>query len=160
LDAAARFPQADFRIAGEGPLALELTRRAATEELKNVEFLGLLKPEMLRDEYQSADLFLFPSKWEGSPKVILEAAACGLPVIARSEYSPETVVHGVTGYQVASVESIFMHLEDLLKNPPLRQELGKNGRSLSERYDWDIITAQWEIAFAELTNRSEVRQAS
>ena len=123
LDAAARFPQADFRIAGDGPLAVEMHRRVTTEKLKNVDFLGLLTADRLRVEYQAADIFLFPSRWEGSPKVILEAAACGLPVIARSDYSPETVLHGVSGYQAASDQSIFAHLEDLLNNPALRQEL-------------------------------------
>jgi glycosyltransferase involved in cell wall biosynthesis len=160
VDAAARFPQADFRIAGDGPLAVELRSRAATEKLQNVEFLGLLTAGSLRVEYQSADIFLFPSNWEGSPKVILEAAACGLPVVARRDYSPETVLHGVSGYQAASDESIFSHLEELLNNPTLRQELGRNGRRLSEKYDWDVITAQWEEAFTQLAMQRELRKAS
>jgi glycosyltransferase involved in cell wall biosynthesis len=160
LDAAARFPQADFRIAGDGPLAAELRNRAVTEGLKNVEFLGLLKADSLRAEYQNADVFLFPSKWEGSPKVILEAAACGLPVVARSDYSPETVLHGVSGYQAASVESVFMHLKALLNSAALRQELGRNGRRLSEKYDWDVITAQWAEAFMQLATQRELRKAS
>ena len=160
MDAAARFPQADFRIAGDGPLAMELSNRTATERLKNVEFLGLLTADSLRLEYQSADIFLFPSKWEGSPKVILEAAACGLPVIARSDYSTETVLHGVSGYQAASDQSIFAHLEALLNNPALRQDLGRNGRKLSEKYDWDMITAQWEEAFAQSAAKRELRKAS
>jgi glycosyltransferase involved in cell wall biosynthesis len=160
VDAAARFPQADFRIAGDGPLAVEMRRRVTTEKLKNVDFLGLLTADCLRVEYQSADIFLFPSRWEGSPKVILEAAACGLPVIARSDYSPETVLHGVSGYQAASDQSIFAHLEDLLNNPALRQELGRNGRRLSEKYDWDVITAQWEEAFAQSARQRQMRKAS
>lgn len=160
LDAASRFQQVDFRIAGDGPLALELRNRASAEGLKNVEFLGLLTADNLRAEYQGADVFLFPSKWEGSPKVILEAAACGLPVIARSDYSPETVLHGRSGFQAASDEGIFTHLEELLNNPELRRELGRNGRRLSVQYDWDVITAQWEKAFTHLVMQSELRKAS
>jgi glycosyltransferase involved in cell wall biosynthesis len=160
VDAAARFPQADFRIAGDGPLAAELRSRCANQELSNVKLLGPLSAEKLRQQYQSADVFLFPSKWEGSPKVILEAAACGLPVVARNNYSPETVLHGVTGYQAASDESIFTHLEELLNNPGLRQDFGRNGRRLSERYDWDVITGQWEHTFLELAERRELRKAS
>ena len=160
VEAAARFPQADFRIVGEGPLAVELRNRVTTKGLKNVEFLGLLKAERLRYEYQNADVFLFPSRWEGSPKVILEAAACGLPVIARCDYSPETVLHGVSGYQAASDESIFAHLEELLGNQALREELGRNGRKLSEKYDWDVITAQWEEAFTQSLAPRELRNLS
>jgi glycosyltransferase involved in cell wall biosynthesis len=160
MDAAARFPQADFHIAGDGPLAGDLRTRATTERLKNVEFLGLLQSDRLRLEYQCADIFLFPSRWEGSPKVILEAAACGLPVIARSDYLPETVLHGVSGFQAASDQSIFAYLEDLLSNPALRQEFGRNGRRLSEKYDWDVITAQWEEAFTRSVAQRELRNAS
>jgi glycosyltransferase involved in cell wall biosynthesis len=160
VDAAARFPQADFRIAGDGPLTVELRNRTTTERLKNVEFLGVLKAGRLRSEYQSADIFLFPSRWEGSPKVILEAAACGLPVIARSDYSPETVVHGASGCQAASDESIFAHVQELLNDPALRQEFGRNGRWLSEKYDWDVITAQWEEAFMQSVAQRELRNVS
>ena len=160
VDAAARFPQADFRIAGDGPLVTELQSRCANQGLKNVKLLGPLSAEELRQQYQSADVFLFPSKWEGSPKVILEAAACGLPVIARNNYSPETVIHGVTGYQAVSDESIFTHLEALLNNAGLRQDFGRNGRRLSEKYDWDVITEQWQQTFIELAERRELRKAS
>jgi glycosyltransferase involved in cell wall biosynthesis len=90
----------------------------------------------------------------------LEAAACGLPVIARSDYSPETVLHGVSGYQAASDESIFTHLEGLLNNPVLRRELGRNGRCLSEKYDWDRITAQWAETFLHLSVKRELGRVS
>jgi glycosyltransferase involved in cell wall biosynthesis len=160
MDAAARFPQSDFRIAGAGPLGPELRARATAEGLTNVKLLGSLTAERLRVEYQNADIFLFPSRWEGSPKVILEAAACGLPVIAMSDYSPETVLHGVTGYQASSDENIFAHLGELLKNSVLRQELGRNGRRLTEKYDWDVITSQWEEVFTQLASHRELRKAS
>ena len=152
VDAAPRFPQADFRIAGAGPLAAGLQRRITDQRLSNVRLLGPLSAEQLRCEYQNADILLFPSKWEGSPKVILEAAACGLPVIIRNDYSAETVVHGVTGYQAAADEEIFQYLGRLLNDPQLRQELGRRGREHSKRYDWDGITGQWEETFSRLAS--------
>jgi glycosyltransferase involved in cell wall biosynthesis len=160
VDAAARFPQVDFRIAGEGPLAAEVGSRAAAKSLKNLVLVGALSAGELRKEYQNADVFLFPSTWEGSPKVILEAAACGLPVIARNNYSPETVVDGVTGYQASSEESVFAHLHTLIQNAGLRRELGRNGRHLSEKYDWGLITAQWQEVFMQAVSRPEFRKAS
>ena len=160
VDAAARFPQVDFRIAGDGPLAAELACHAIAKGVKNLVLVGALSAGELRKEYQNADVFLFPSTWEGSPKVILEAAACGLPVIARSSYSPETVLEGITGYQAWSEENIFAHLEKLIHNSELRQELGQNGRRLSEKYDWGPITAQWQEAFMQAVSRSELRRAS
>ncbi|PYV57872.1 MAG: hypothetical protein DMG98_09270 [Acidobacteria bacterium] len=150
LDAAVRFAQADFRIAGEGPLGSEIRNRTQREGITNVRLLGLLDAHPLREEYRRADVFLFPSMWEGSPKVILEAAASGLPVIARNSYSPETVVHGVTGYQASSDSEIFSFLEALLASPELRTKLGRNGRQHSLTYDWDLISARWSEAFERL----------
>jgi Glycosyltransferase len=160
LQAAARFPQADFRIAGDGPLASELEDEIARQGLKNARLLGLLDAESLRQEYQKADIFLFPSAWEGSPKVILEAAASGLPVIVRRDYSPETVVHGATGYQAASDEGIFSYMDLLLSNSNLREKLGRAGRKHASHFDWDKITARWSETFERLAERKDLRKAS
>jgi glycosyltransferase involved in cell wall biosynthesis len=160
LSAAVRFPEADFRIAGTGLLGPELAARISREHIRNAELLGLLTAEQLREEYRKADIFLFPSSWEGSPKVILEAAACGLPVIARDSYSPETVVHGVTGYQAASGEELYSRLEALLANRELRSELGRAGRQHSLKFDWSVIVAQWEETFTRLAGGDQLRYAS
>ena len=153
LDAAARFPQADFILAGDGLMAGDLRTRIQQERLGNVTLLGAIRAEAVREQYQQADLFLFPSLWEGSPKVILEAAACGLPVIARNNYQPETVVDGDTGYLVASDAELFVRLEDLLSRASLRRTLGEAGLKHSERFDWDAITRQWEEIFERLVSQ-------
>lgn len=160
LSAAARFPQADFRIAGSGPLEPELAARIARENLCNASLLGMLNQERLRDEYRAADIFLFPSTWEGSPKVILEAAACGLPVVVRNDYAPETVRHRVTGYAAASNNEILSSLDMLISNADLRTRLGRAARGHAEKYDWDLITAQWAQRFAELALEPQLRRVS
>lgn len=160
LAAAIRFPQADFRIAGEGQLRTQLEQRIACERINNVRLLGPLNAHQLRDEYRHADIFLFPSSWEGSPKVILEAAACGLPVIVRNNYSPETVVHSVTGFQAASDDELYSTLNTLLANRDLRLQFGDAGRHHSLKFDWDVITKQWAETFTRLANEQEIRRAS
>lgn len=153
LQAAPRFPDADFMIVGDGLMASELEERVKRERLANVRFARGLDISALREHYRSADIFLFPSHWEGSPKVILEAAACGLPVIARQDYQPETVLHGQTGYLGGSDEELLIHLEKLLANPNLRQNMGRASRTHIEKFDWDPITRQWEEIFLRLTPR-------
>jgi glycosyltransferase involved in cell wall biosynthesis len=160
LDAAAQFPAADFRIAGDGPLASQLRERITREELNNVTLFGLLNSEEIRDEYRNADIFLFPSVWEGSPKVILEAAACGVPALIRNSYIAETVVHGKTGFQTASEPELLSYLRLLLGSPGLRMELGHNARKHSENYDWNLITARWERTLIALTQHQDLRNAS
>lgn len=150
LDAAPRFPEADFIIVGDGFMAAELALRAERDRLANLRFVRTLTADDLRDEYRKADIFLFPSRWEGSPKVILEAAACGLPVIARNNYQPETVVHDRTGYLVSGDEELFARLRELISSPAQRVTMGQAGRTHAEKFDWDIITRQWEDIFLRL----------
>lgn len=155
LRAAARFPAADFVIAGDGMMGSELHAQATTERLTNVRFAGSLKPAALREQYQQSDIFLFPSRWEGSPKVILEAAACGLPVIARNDYRPETVVHGQTGLLGSSDDELLIALGELIANANLRRKMGQASRRHSEQYDWDAITRRWEVIFEDLARRRQ-----
>jgi glycosyltransferase involved in cell wall biosynthesis len=150
LDLARKFPDADVLLAGDGPMRNELRERALREGLNNVTFLGVLDSLALREEYQQAKIFIFPSTWEGSPKVILEAAACGLPVIARTNYEPETVVDGETGYLVNSDTELFDRAEELLRCPDLRLQFGTAGRIHIQRFDWDRIVLQWEEIFERL----------
>ncbi len=152
LEAARRFPHADFAIAGDGIMAQELRENVQRQSLTNVLLLGPLSAEALRKEYQRADIFLFPSKWEGSPKVILEAAACGLPVLVRRDYNPETVVDGKTGYVVECDDQLYARLGELLDNENLRKMLGAAGRTHSEKFDWDLITLKWESIFLRLAS--------
>lgn len=153
LEAAGRSPQADFVIAGDGPMLQQLRLCASRRNLANVVLLGPRTAEQLREDYRSSDVFLFPSSWEGSPKVLLEAAACGLPVIARQNYRPETVMDGQTGFLVGSDDELYSRLSLLLRNHDLRSTLGRAGRQHAERFDWDIITRQWEQVFERLIDQ-------
>jgi glycosyltransferase involved in cell wall biosynthesis len=158
LAAAQKFPSADFRIAGDGIMAAALREEIKSAPLANVTVLGALTAEDLRNEYQNADIFLFPSKWEGSPKVILEAAACGLPVIARRDYGVETILDAQTGYLVGSDDELYSRLRELLDSAILRRTLGAAARRHSEKFDWDVITAKWEAIFLRLVSQRKRRK--
>ncbi len=160
LEAAVRFPQAEYCIAGKGPMEDQLRKHIASQKLSNVGLLGELGAEQLREEYRRADIFLFPSAWEGSPKVILEAAACGLPIIARLDYRPETVLNGKTGYLVASEEELFARLAELLACPEQRSRLGIAGRKHIQSFAWDIITRRWEDVFLQLAAQKAAARAA
>lgn len=154
VDAAQRYPQADFVIIGDGPLRQELSERA--QGLANVVMRGTVGRTAIREEYRSADIFMFPSRWEGSPRVLMEAAASGLPAIARKDYEPESVIDGKTGLLAATDEEMVTHLEPLLANPDLRRTMGEAGRSHIARFSWEIITRQWEAIFLRLAHGEKV----
>ncbi len=155
--AAAQFSQADFLIVGEGPMSSDLTAQISDARLTNCQLLGGLYGANLREQYRRADIFLFPSSWEGSPKVILEAAACGLPIIARKDYKPETVIDGQTGYLGGSEDELLNRLAHLLASIDLRRDMGRASRALSENFDWDPITRRWEEMFLRETSHRGVR---
>jgi glycosyltransferase involved in cell wall biosynthesis len=159
LRAAPRFPNAEFVIVGDGLMAAELEERVSREKLTNVRFARGLDVSALREQYRTADIFLFPSHWEGSPKVILEAAACGLPVIARADYQPETVLDGQTGYLGRSDDELLVHLEKLVASPDLRRSMGRASRTHIEKFDWDPITRRWEEIFLRLAPKKEATES-
>ena len=116
--------------------------------------------EAVKQQYQQADIFLFPSQWEGSPKVLMEAAASGLPVIARNNYQPETVVDGETGYLVGSDEELFVRLRELLANRGATPKVGRGWpQGTACIFDWDRITRRWEEIFLDLVSRKTARAA-
>ncbi len=90
---------------------------------------------------------------------MLEAAASGLPVIARNNYQPETIVDGETGCLVGSDDELFVRLEELLTHPEHCRKLGEAGREHSLRFDWDPITRLWEEIFINLMSRKTARAA-
>jgi glycosyltransferase involved in cell wall biosynthesis len=112
LDAAQRFPQADFVLVGGGVMDRELRDRA--KALPNVVLRGSLGRLAVRDEYRAADICLFPSHWEGSPKVLMEAAASGLAIVARTDYEPESVIDGKTGFLGTTPEELIHRLGQLI----------------------------------------------
>jgi glycosyltransferase involved in cell wall biosynthesis len=148
LDAAQRYPQADFVLVGDGVMRDELRIRA--ESLSNVEMRGTLGRREIRDEYRRADIFMFPSRWEGSPRVLMEAAASGLPVIARKDYQPESVIDGTTGFLTADDNEMMARLAQLLADADLRRRLGSSGHSHIAQFSWDVIARQWETIFTRL----------
>lgn len=150
VKAAGLFPEADFVIVGQGILSGELQQRVQREGLTNVRFTGPLSREALRAAYHEADIFFYPSRWEGSPKVIMEAAACGLPVIVRDDYKPDSVINGQTGFVVTSDQELFARLAELLRRPDLRRTLGQAGREHVKKFDWAPVTRQWEEVFLRI----------
>ena len=90
-------PNTNLIIAGDGPSMDWLLEETA--DCPRVFAVGRVPRESLRDFYSLADLFVFPSDMDTFGMVILEAQACGLPVLVTDIGGPkELVVDGETGY--------------------------------------------------------------
>ncbi|MCI0336625.1 MAG: glycosyltransferase [Acidobacteria bacterium] len=117
-------------IVGDGPLRSQLEEQAAELGLSDaIEFKGTVTD--IRVIYRAADALLLTSDWEGSPNVVLEAMACGLPVVATGVGDvPEIILEGETGFlaRPEDDEKLVAGLLELLHNPPLKIELGRRAR--------------------------------
>jgi glycosyltransferase involved in cell wall biosynthesis len=138
----ARFPDARFVFAGDGPMEDELRQEASKRGIAaNVDFLGHRDdiPELLA----SASMAVRPSLSEGLPLVALEAMAAGLPVIATDVGGTrEVVTDGETGYllQPNDVAGLARRICDLAADAHLRSKMGARGREFVEQgYDWSRI---------------------
>jgi glycosyltransferase involved in cell wall biosynthesis len=141
---AARVPRAEVVIAGSGERLAALRRRAA-DARANVRFLGRVTPEDVRRWMARARLYCMPSvraedgDSEGLPTALVEAMACGLPVVATTHAgAPEAVRHGETGLLAPERDlgALAEHLVALLGNPALCERMGAAARARAlERFD-------------------------
>lgn len=119
-------------IVGNGSLRNELQDFAKTNQL-DVDFIGTVPHNSLPSLINEADIYIQPSLYEGHPKTIIEAMACGSPIITTN--SPgirELVTHKENGYLCdTSSESIREGIQKLLSYPSLRQKLGQKARAFA-----------------------------
>ncbi|WP_174493862.1 glycosyltransferase family 4 protein [Acinetobacter sp. Marseille-Q1623] len=83
----------------------------------NMHDLGYLTQTEVVKEMQKADAFLFPSRSEGLPLVVLEALSCGLPVIALKGTAVEEIIdHQVNGYLVKNINEAVSTINKIYEN--------------------------------------------
>jgi len=154
LQAAAHFPGVRFRVVGGGRDGYDLALRHCIEErgLGNVILEGPKTQREVMEIMRESDILLAPSRIEGMPKVTLEAAATGLPCIVFSTYQTPSVLHGITGFQVESVEEMIKSLGELIADASFRQRMGMEGRRHVQKFDWDIVAKTWEDAYLEIAS--------
>lgn len=128
-----------IRLVGDGKDREEIKKLAKDLGIDSrVEFVGWVPVGLqLQKEYRSANLFLLPSYSEGSPKVVIEAMANGLPVVATNVGNvPYLVEHQQTGLVIPSrnVRALENTIETLLSNETMRQHMAKAALSRAREF--------------------------
>ncbi len=150
--AASRAPREglDLVILGEG--SLRSRHQALAAELgigERVRFPGFQANPWAW--FASARLFVLPSRWEGFPNALLEAMACGAPVVASAcDYGPrEAIVHGRNGLltPVGDVETLRTGLDALLGDPGRARQLGAAARLRARHYGLDRSISAYSAIF-------------
>jgi glycosyltransferase involved in cell wall biosynthesis len=106
--------------------------------------------------YRDADVFVFPSLFEGSARVILEAAASGLPVITTPAACDEHwVVDGENGYRVAPADpsTLAARMRELAGDPDQRRRMSTRGRAIAGGYTWTAYGDRCAQVCREVTKR-------
>jgi len=154
---AERLPTCRLRIGGEGQ-ATEQVRQAVQDSRHGdrIEVLGRVEPDAVPDLMQVSDVFCLPSFAEPFGISVLEAMACGRPVVATGIGGLAYLVRPEGGRTVPPGDpaALAAALVEVLKSPELRAAMGRFNRSLVERqYAWERVIDQLEAAYDETVTR-------
>ncbi len=119
-----------------------------------VDFVGAQAPDQVPIWMSHSDCLVLPSLSEGMPNVVLEAMACGLPVVASDLPGIREVVReGETGFLLPTQDSKHLaeKLLEIVRNKPLRLRMGTKGRSLIKEMElgWDQMATRYQKIYAE-----------
>ena len=151
-----RHPQWTLRIWGDGELRSELEQQVADHGLTSrIELPGT--SDGPAEWLQTADAFVFSSRYEGFGNALAEAAAAGLPCVSFDcQFGPSDIIeHGRTGLLVApgDVVALSAALDELLGDPLLRDRLGAAARAAMARFAIGPIMKQWDAVVGRVLAR-------
>jgi glycosyltransferase involved in cell wall biosynthesis len=139
----------EFHVVGDGPMYDELTESAPD----NVYIHGRVDDEELLTRLQKSDIYFQPSRHEGLCMTVIEAMACGLPVVASAVGGiTESVVPDQTGFLCESGEitCYTRHLKQLAENDELRAKMGRSGRErVISEYSKEALRRQFRKAIEQ-----------
>ena len=124
------FDPVEVLIVGEGPLKSQLMQEVKTLGFsEKIHFAG--GQSNLPEIFNALDIFVLPSLREGMPNTLLEAMACGIPVIATSVGGvPEVIENNENGILISSENEahLILSLKKLIQNQEKRRTFGIEGR--------------------------------
>jgi len=133
-------------IAGNGPYLNKLKQLVSDLNLgENVTFLGFVSDNEKFDYMKSMDVFVLPSYWESFPFVLLEAMACGKPIVTTNVAgNPFAVSDGVNGCLVnpGDWQQIAEKLICLLDDRKLTERMSAENKIKVLEFDWNIIATK------------------
>lgn len=149
------YPNWQLNIFGEGQLRSELEFLCEKLNLCDRVFLpGRVKN--IHNKMRQSDLFVLSSSYEGFGMVIVEAMACGLPVISTDCPSgpSEIITNNVDGILVPNenAKKLVKAMDYLMSNPLERKKLGENALKITERFGLEKVMAMWRNLLNNLLN--------
>ncbi len=134
-------------LVGDGNLKEEL-KEISKGSKSEIRFLGKKSHNELKNYLQKADIFCLPSLNEGMSNSVLEAMACGLPIITTDTGGSKELING-NGFIVNkhSSREIYDRINKYLKNQELIKEHGKMSRKLAEQLNWSKVAREYREVY-------------
>lgn len=153
------FPQATLTMVGpdKGDGSLAKTRMAAerTRVLERITFTGPVPKEIVPQIMRQHDVFINTPSIDNMPVSVIEAMACGLPVVSTNVAGiPYLIENGRTGLLVSPGDSQGMAaaVRSLFAQPGFARRLSRHGREVAESLDWDVVLPKWRSLFNAVMN--------
>lgn len=152
-----RYPNWTLDIYGEGQLRKELQEKINNYKLKNHIFLRG-REKNIQERYLESSIYVMSSRYEGFGMVLIEAQACGLPIISFDcPCGPkEIVTDGEDGFlcKFGDIDDMANKIIYLIENENERKNFGKKARENSLRFSEDKIMNQWKELFENLLKKN------
>ena len=152
-----QYPDATLLLAGDGPERGSLESLSRSLGLRSVRFIGRVPPDEMGALYDSADLYLNSPHIDNMPTSLIEAFACGLPVVSTSSGGiPYIARHGETARLVpdGDCESLAREACDLLAHSDAALAMARRAHTESAaRFARESIEAAWVALYRDLASR-------
>lgn len=172
-DFSLKYPESRLKIIGIGPEKERLENLTELLHIQDkVEFIPWLERQELLVQLSKSDVLLFPSFRDGGGQVLIEAMACGIPVIGVNVGGPGVHIQKEWGIKIEpknpeyTIQEMAMALEKLYLDNELREKMGTAGRKRTEEfYLWDRLgdhlqQIYQEVLPEELTGRGQNKTLS
>ena len=150
-----------FTCVGEGPERRLLEGIVERTGLRDrVRFIGEVPPDKVAAELIRADLFILSSRSEGRPNVLVEAMACGLPVIGSNINGVhELIEHGDNGFLFDSenAEQLAVLISKLASDRVLREKTGSTARLTVKKRNltWENTAHEYALAYSRVLGENK-----
>ena len=138
-------PNIELVLIGDGPLRTELETAIASQPSLRVRLEGMQPPQIVAQWMTASDLVTLPSYSEGHPNVLVEALACGRPIVATTVGGIPEVVDATSGILVAPRDTAAL--------------VGAIGAALDRKWDEDALSRRfsrgWDVVAADTLRACE-----
>jgi len=160
-----RWPDASLTLVGGGPQEAQLRELVDQLRLRNVTFLGRVKPGEIAQHYAANDIYIQSPNIDNMPTSVIEAFASGLPVVSTEAGGVPAILtherHGLLA-PLGDYDRLAAHVLRLLDNPVWARAMARAAFDTCQACTWPAVREQWLRAYrsaAAIAARRRARTA-